>query len=96
MLPIGKENAISQADLATRWATDGRGVRLIVAALRRWPSVDGYILVAGQAGYWLSDIPQEVREWRLIMQRKSQTTERQTDSATAWLRQVELEEVRHG
>ena len=41
-IPIGRENAIPWQELAIKWNTDQRGVRLIIAELRSTTRGRGY------------------------------------------------------
>ena len=61
-IPIGRENAIPWQELALKWNTDQRGVRLIIAELRASKSGDGYAILSTTRGrgYWRSDNSEEI------------------------------------
>lgn len=59
----GASQGRTKQELQEDWGVTDRGVRLIVAALRRKPCKDGFALCAGNSGYYWSDNPVEIRKW---------------------------------
>lgn len=63
-IPIGRENAISRADLKRRWNCDDRTMRIHVADLRAEDNGDNYVIVShsrsGVKGYYRTDKPEEI------------------------------------
>lgn len=62
-IPVGRENAITRADLADLWACDIREARRAVATFRTNPTDDPYAILSSSshpAGYWRSSDPYEI------------------------------------
>lgn len=66
-IPVGKENAITRAELAHKWGVDDRTVRLRIASLRSQDEGDDFIIVShsrgGVNGYWRTSDPDEIRHF---------------------------------
>lgn len=69
-IPIGRENAITRAELAALWGMSDRDVRETIATMRAQPTDDPYAIISssssGTPGYWRSnsfyELEQYVRE----------------------------------
>ena len=64
-IPIGKENAITRAELAQIWKMDDRTVRETIAKMRITPTDDPYAILSSShnpPGYWRSDVRAELEE----------------------------------
>lgn len=75
-IPIGKENAISRAELAAQWGVSDRLARRIVAQLRAEDNGDGYIIVAysSRKGYYRTDDVKEIRRFEREMHKRARNT----------------------
>ena len=66
-IPIGREHAISRADLAKLWNCNDRAARRRIAILRCQPVEDGMFIVShsqgGVKGYYRTDKPDEIRHF---------------------------------
>ena len=65
-IPIGKENAITRAELARLWDMDDRTVRETVARMRINQTDDPYAILSSSCnppGYWRSDIRAELERY---------------------------------
>lgn len=65
-IPIGKENAITRAELARLWSMDDRTVRETVARMRINQTDDPYAILSSSCnppGYWRSDIRAELERY---------------------------------
>ena len=63
-IPVGRDNAISRAELGHFWDMDEREVRRTIARLRAEAGDDGYAILStarGGSGYWRSNDPDEIR-----------------------------------
>ena len=65
-LPVGKENAISYAQLERRWGMSERRVRAMLADLSRFDNGDNYILIRSSAGrgFYLTDDPATIAAYK--------------------------------
>lgn len=65
-IPVGKENAITRAELAKLWGMDDRAVRETIATMRARPSDDPYAIISSShnpPGYWRSDAFHELERY---------------------------------
>ena len=65
-IPIGRENAITRAELMQMWHMDDRGVRETIAKLRCMPTDDPYAIISSShnpPGYWRSDVFAELERY---------------------------------
>ena len=56
-IPIGRENALTRAELARLWRCEEREARRVVACFRMNPDDDGYAILSSSnepPGYWRS------------------------------------------
>ncbi len=65
-IPIGKDNAISYAELECMWQMREREVRKTLAELSGFDNGDNYILIRSsrRAGFYRSDDPQEIVDYK--------------------------------
>lgn len=70
-IPVGRENAITRAELAALWGMSDRDVRETIANMRIIPTDDEYAILSSSRnppGYWRSngreELEQYVREQR--------------------------------
>lgn len=70
-IPVGRENAITRAELAALWGMSDRDVRETIATMRIIDTDDPYAILSSShapAGYWRSDgraeLERYVREQR--------------------------------
>ena len=71
-IPIGRENAITRAELAAAWGFSDRKTRKMIAQLRALPGNDGYAILSSSTapnGYWRSNDPAEIE--RFILETES-------------------------
>lgn len=77
-IPIGRENAISRADLKRRWDCDDRTMRDHVARLRAEDNGDSYVIVShsqsGVKGYYRTDKPDEIRHFVNEINKRAENT----------------------
>ena len=65
-IPIGRENAITRAELARIWKMDDRSVRETVAKMRITPTDDPLAILSSSTnppGYWRSDVRAELERY---------------------------------
>ena len=66
-IPIGRENAISRANLAKKWECTDRTARERISILRCKPCNDGLFICShscgGVKGYYRSGNPEEIRHF---------------------------------
>lgn len=65
-IPIGRDNAITRAELAVVWECSDREARRMIAELRAAPGNDGYAILStstSPSGYWRSNDPEEIRRF---------------------------------
>lgn len=65
-IPIGRENAITRAELARLWGMKDRDVRDTVAKMRITPTDDPYAIISSSTtppGYWRSDVRAELERY---------------------------------
>lgn len=65
-IPIGRQNAITRADLAGIWGCSDRTARQKIADLRASPGKDGYVILSTShepKGYWRSNDPKEIEQF---------------------------------
>ena len=65
-IPIGRENAITRAELAKKWGVSDRIARHIVAKLRAEDNGDGFVIVAfsSRRGYYRTNDIREIRRFK--------------------------------
>lgn len=65
-LPVGRENAITYAQLERRWGMNERSVRKMLADLSRFDNGDNYILIRSSAGrgFYLTDDPADIAAYK--------------------------------
>lgn len=65
-LPIGRENAISYADLAALWGMTRRGVRYKLHQLSQQDNGDGFVLIRSSKlrGFYRTDNREEIAAYR--------------------------------
>lgn len=65
-IPIGRENAITRAELAAACGCSDREARRMIAELRATPGTDGYAILStstNPSGYWRSNDPAEIERF---------------------------------
>lgn len=65
-IPIGRENAITRAELAKLWKMDDRSVRETIAKMRITPTDDPLAILSSSTeppGYWRSDVRAELERY---------------------------------
>ena len=97
-IPIGRENAISRADLAKRWGCSDREARHRIARLR-CEEDDRYVIVShsrgGVAGYYRTDNPAEIEHFLNEMTKRARSTFRPLKQARRVLKAIRMEDM-HG
>ena len=88
-IPIGRENAISMADLANCLGVTERTVRKHIEAERRNGKVICSSTDEGVSGYFLPADIDEVREFVKLSEKRIRTARQCTRSAKAMLREYE-------
>lgn len=77
-IPVGKENAVTRAQLAKKWGVDDRTVRYRIAAMRAEDNGDDYIIVShsrgGVKGYYRTDNPEEIRHFFMETKKRAINT----------------------
>ena len=75
-IPIGKENAITRAELARLWGVSDRKARLIIAELRAEDNGDGFVIVAFSSGkgYFRTNDVREIRRFHREMSKRARRT----------------------
>lgn len=77
-IPVGRENAITRAELARLWNTSPDRVRHIIAALRAEDQGDDYIIYSSSSpenpGYYKTDEPSERRAFMAETKRRAINT----------------------
>lgn len=75
-IPIGKENAITRKELATKWGVSDRLARLFIAKLRAEDNGDGYVIVAfsSRKGYYRTSDIKEIRRFEREMCKRARNT----------------------
>lgn len=65
-IPVGKENAVSYAELCFRWNCKKRAVRSILHELSRFDSGDDFILIrsSGGKGFYKTADPDEIKAYK--------------------------------
>lgn len=65
-LPVGKENAVSYAELCKRWGRGERAVREILHELSRYDNGDNYILIRSSSGcgFYRTDDEDDIAAYR--------------------------------
>ena len=74
LIPHGKENAISREELVRLTGLDDRTVRQEIARLRE--SGEIILSTSRQKGYWQSDDPVEINEYRIELKRREMSLAR--------------------
>lgn len=91
-IPIGRENAISRADLKRKWNCDDRTVRDRIARLRAEDNGDNYVIVShsrsGVKGYYRSDKPDEIRYFINEINKRIASTRKPLAKAERVLKEV--------
>ena len=65
-IPIGRENAITRAELAQMWRMSDQEVREHIAKMRTMPTDDPYAIISSShnpPGYWRSDVHAELERY---------------------------------
>lgn len=65
-IPVGRENAITRAELAALWDMSDREVRETIATMRILPTDDPYAILSSShnpPGYWRSDGQEELERY---------------------------------
>lgn len=65
-IPIGRENAITRAELMALWGMSDRDVRETIATMRSRPTDDPYAIISSSSsppGYWRSDAFAELERY---------------------------------
>lgn len=88
-IPIGRENAISMADLANCLGVTERTVRKHIETERRNGAVICSSLDEGGSGYFLPGNIEEVKEFVKLSEKRINTARQCTRSAKAMLREYE-------
>lgn len=75
-IPIGRENAITRAELAHKWGVSDRMARNMIAELRAEDNGDGMIIVAYSSGkgYYRTDNPAEIDHFIKEMSKRARNT----------------------
>lgn len=76
LLPYGERNAVSRLALAELTGLDERLVRKRINALR----LSGVPIISGNAGFWLSDNPQELASFARSMNHRAREIARVADA----------------
>lgn len=65
-IQIGKQNAITRADLASLWGVSDRAARQIIAEMRADDNGDSFVIVStsGGSGYYRTDDIKEIEHFR--------------------------------
>ena len=97
-IPIGRENAISRAALATKWGCSDRMVRHYIAELRCIED-ERYVIVSysngGVCGYYRTDNPEEIDHFLREMTKRARNTFRPLRQARRVLKRLRMEGL-HG
>lgn len=98
-IPIGRENAISRADLAKKWNCSDRVARHRVSHLRCDEKEQRYVIVShsrgGVRGYYRSDNPAEIQHHIRETEKRARSTFRMIRQARRVLKKI-LAEEQHG
>lgn len=75
-IPIGKEHAITRAELAALWGVSDRKVRRIIAELRSEDNGDGFVIVAfsSRKGYYKTNDIREIRHFHFETTKRARNT----------------------
>jgi hypothetical protein len=75
-IPIGKEHAITRAELADLWGVSDRKVRQIIADLRAEDNGDGYVIVAfsSRRGYYRTNDIREIKHFHFETTKRARNT----------------------
>ena len=91
-IPLGRENAISRAALASFWNCDDRTVRDRIARLRSKESPDGTFIVSHSQGcvkgYYRTDKPDEIRHYINEGRKRIRNTQIPVDNAQKLLKAI--------
>lgn len=97
-IPIGKENAISRADLAKKWNCSDRTARERIAILR-CSADERYVIAShskgGVSGYYRTDDPAEIQYFLNEMEKRARNTFRPLRHARRLLESIDKER-QHG
>lgn len=65
-LPIGKENAVTRSELASRWGVCERSVRALLHELSHYDNGDDYILIRSSKnkGFYRTSDPEDIEAYR--------------------------------
>lgn len=75
-IPIGRDNAITRAELAALWGVSDRKARQIIANLRAEDNGDGFMIVAfsSRRGYYRTNDVREIKHFHHEMTKRAQNT----------------------
>ena len=75
-IPIGRDNAITRAELAKQWGVSDRLARHMIAKLRAEDNGDGYIIVAfsSRKGYYRTNNAAEILHFKREMGKRARNT----------------------
>ena len=92
-IPVGRENAISRADLAKLWNCSDRTARERVAEMRCMETDDGTFIVAhsqgGVKGYYRTNKPDEIRHFIHETSKRAANTVKPVANARRLLKAIE-------
>lgn len=94
-IPLGRENAISRAALASKWNCSDRKARACIASLRCKESPDGTFIVShsqnGAKGYYRTRNPEEIRHFINEGRKRIRNTAKPIQQARKLLNAIENE-----
>lgn len=93
-IPIGRENAITRAQLKKRWNCSDRQVRKIIEHMRTIDNGDGYIIVSHSAfeGYYRSDKREDILYFRAEIRKRLRNVAKPLKKVRRVLNQIKAEE----
>lgn len=83
-IPVGRENAITRAELAALWGMSDRDVRETIATMRTRPTDDRYAILSSShnpPGYWRSDGQAELERYVREQQARARNVLKNTSDA---------------
>ena len=83
-IPVGRENAITRAELAALWGMSDREVRETIATMRTRPTDDRYAILSSShnpPGYWRSDGYHELERYVREQQARARNVLKNTADA---------------
>lgn len=90
VLPVGKENAVSQKQLAAVLGVSERHLRKIIETERQNGKVICSSSDADENGYFLPANVEEAREFCVTMEKRAKTTLRCLKATRQWIKDTEL------